>query len=64
LSSGNIDILKKNNVILCAVARYGFWEACCLGALQPRFQGSFILINLRHFGATGAFVDMKNGGIY
>jgi hypothetical protein len=64
MSSKNIDILQKNNVILRPAARYGFWEACWIWGLPAHFQASFILINLQHSEAIGAEADMKNGGIY
>jgi hypothetical protein len=64
LSSENIDILKKNNVILRAIREYGFWETpqnCrFVGVLQP----AFILMDLQRSAIPVDSLNMINGGIY
>jgi len=64
LSSENIDILKKNNVILHAVREYGFWEMLQNHRFAGVLRSAFIFMNLRRSAIWIDSRNMINGGIY
>jgi hypothetical protein len=64
LSSENIDILKKNNVILRAVRAYGFWEMPQNRRFARVLQPAFILMDLQGSAISIDSSNMINGGIY
>jgi hypothetical protein len=64
LSSENIDILKKNNVILRAVRTYGFWEESLFCLLRTIFPEAFVSRRLQPGIPRSSVANMKNGGNY
>jgi hypothetical protein len=57
LSSENIDILRKNNVILAAIRAYGFWEA-------PKFVNELSFLPVLYFYGLAALDQSLGLGGY